>query len=230
MLARDLKPNRLEATKEVARQVMQDREGDRIAIVAYSGESYTLVPLTTDTRILMNSLDDLEYGLIDDGTAIGMGLATAVNRLRAGEEEGRVIILLTDGVNNTGVIDPLTSAELAAEFGLKTYTIGVGTNGRAPMPAARDFNGNLIFRNLPVEIDEDLLQGIAAKTGGSYFRATDNESLKNIYREIDRLETKEVEELRYYAYTEWFRPFLLAAAALFLLEILMRFTLIRGMS
>ena len=230
MLSRDLKPNRLEATKEVARQFIEERPGDRIGLVAYAGESYTLTPITTDHRILLNSLNDLEYGKIQDGTAIGMGLATAVNRLRSGQEEGRVIILLTDGVNNTGTIDPLPSAELAKEFGLRTYTIGVGTNGTAPTPVSIDARGKLIFRNRPVEIDETLLREIADKTGGKYFRATDNESLREIYAAIDKLETKEVEELRFYAYTELFRPFMLWAFALLALEMIVKHTLIRSLS
>ncbi len=230
MLARDFKPNRLEATKEVARNFIADRPGDRIGLVAYAGESYTLAPITTDHRVLLNSLEELDYGLIQDGTAIGMGLATSVNRLRNGTGEGRVIILLTDGVNNTGTIDPITAAELAAEFGLKTYTIGVGTNGNAPMPVSRDFSGNLVYRNVPVEIDEALLRTIAKRTGGQYFRATDNESLKKIYKEIDRLERKEVEELRYYTYTEWFRPFVLWAFTLFFFERFMKIAILRGIT
>jgi len=230
MLARDFKPNRLEATKKVARTFIADRVGDRIGLVAYAGESYTLTPITTDHKILLNSLEELDYGLIQDGTAIGMGLATSVNRLRKGTGEGRVIILLTDGVNNTGTIDPITAAELAAEFGLKTYTIGVGTNGNAPMPVSRDFSGNLVYRNVPVEIDEDLLRSIAKRTGGQYFRATDNESLEKIYKEIDRLERKEVEELRYYAYTEWFRPFVLWAFALFFFERFVKIAILRGIA
>lgn len=230
MLSKDLKPNRLEATKEVAKQFISERPGDRIGLVAYAGESYTLAPITTDHRILLNSLNALDYGKIQDGTAIGMGLATAVNRLRSGQGEGRVIILLTDGVNNSGSIDPLTSADLAETYGLRTYTIGVGTNGTAPTPVGIDAQGRLIYRSRPVEIDEDLLREIASKTGGRYFRATDNESLSNIYREIDKLERKEVEELRYYAYTELFRPFMLWAFGLLMLEILLRNTILRSIS
>lgn len=230
MLSRDLKPNRLDATKEVARQFIEDRPGDRIGLVAYAGESYTLAPITTDHRILLNSLNDLSYGKIKDGTAIGMGLATAVNRLRSGQGEGRVIILLTDGVNNSGNIDPMTSAELAKGYGLRTYTIGVGTNGMAPTPVGIDPTGALIYRSRPVEIDEDLLRTIADRTGGQYFRATDNESLREIYREIDKLERKEIEELRYYAYTELFRPYMLWAFALLLVELLLKNTLLRSVS
>jgi Ca-activated chloride channel family protein len=230
MLSRDLKPNRLDATKEVARQFIEDRPGDRIGLVAYAGESYTLAPITTDHRILLNSLNDLSYGKIKDGTAIGMGLATAVNRLRGGQGEGRVIILLTDGVNNSGNIDPMTSAELAKGYGLRTYTIGVGTNGMAPTPVGIDPTGALIYRSRPVEIDEDLLRTIADRTGGQYFRATDNESLREIYQEIDKLERKEVEELRYYAYTELFRPYMLWAFGLLLLELVLKNTLLRSIS
>jgi Ca-activated chloride channel family protein len=230
MLSKDLKPNRLEATKEVAKQFIEERPGDRIGLVAYAGESYTLAPITTDHRILLNSLNDLDYGKIQDGTAIGMGLATAVNRLRSGQGEGRVIILLTDGVNNSGSIDPITSADLAETYGLRTYTIGVGTNGTAPTPVGIDARGRLIYRSRPVEIDEDLLREIASKTGGRYFRATDNKSLSDIYSEIDKLERKEVEELRYYAYTELFRPFMLWAFALLMLEILLKNTLLRSIN
>ena len=182
MLAKDLRPNRLDATKEVAKQFISDRVGDRIGLVAYAGESYTMAPITTDHRVLFNSLEELSYGKIQDGTAIGMGLATAVNRLKDGQGDGRVIILLTDGVNNTGSIDPMTSADLAEAFGLKTYTIGVGTNGMASTPVSIDASGRLMYQKRPVEIDEELLQEIAKKTGGQYFRATDNESLQAIYQ------------------------------------------------
>lgn len=230
MLSRDLKPNRLDATKEVAKQFIEDRPGDRIGLVAYAGESYTLAPITTDHRILLNSLNELKYGKIEDGTAIGMGLATAVNRLRSGQGEGRIIILLTDGVNNSGNIDPMTSADLAKAYGLRTYTIGVGTNGTAPTPVGIDARGRLIYRSRPVEIDEDLLRSISDKTGGQYFRATDNKSLKEIYQEIDKLERKEVEELRYYAYTELFRSFMLWAFGLLLFELLAKNTILRSVS
>jgi Ca-activated chloride channel family protein len=230
MLAKDLRPNRLDATKEVAKQFISDRVGDRIGLVAYAGESYTMAPITTDHRVLFNSLEELSYGKIQDGTAIGMGLATAVNRLKDGQGDGRVIILLTDGVNNTGSIDPMTSADLAEAFGLKTYTIGVGTNGMASTPVSIDASGRLMYQKRPVEIDEELLQEIAKKTGGQYFRATNNESLQAIYQEIDKLEKKEVEELRYYAYTELFRPFMLWAFGLLFLEVLLKNTLLRSLN
>ncbi len=230
MLAKDLSPNRFDAMREVAKRFIQSRVGDRIALVVFAGESYTLSPLTTDQNILLNALKDLKYGQIEDGTAIGMGLATSVNRLRKGTGEGRVIILLTDGVNNSGQIDPTTAADLALTYGLRVYTIGVGTNGTAPTPVGYDFSGQLVFRNLPVEIDEDLMKRIAESTGGKYFRATDNQSLENIYTEIDRLERKEVQELRFYAFKEHFRPFVFLALVLFSLEWLIRLTLIRGLT
>ena len=172
MLAKDLRPNRLEATKDVASLFISERPDDRIGLVVYAGESYTQTPLTSDHKIVQNSLKDLRYGLIQDGTAIGMGLATAVNRLKDSKAKSKVIILLTDGENNTGEIDPLTATQLAKEFRIRTYTIGVGTKGMAPTPAAYNSRGEFIYRNMPVNIDEELLKQIADETGGSYFRAT----------------------------------------------------------
>src|SRR5690606_29608183 len=175
MLARDLKPNRLEATKSVAQDFITDRPSDRIGLVVYAGESFTQTPLTSDHKVLLNTLQGVKNGLLEDGTAIGMGLATAVNRLKESKAKGKVIILLTDGENNSGNIAPLTAAQLSKEFGIRTYTIGVGTNGTAPTPVAYDFSGKMIFRNMPVKIDEELLKQIAQQTGGHYFRATDND-------------------------------------------------------
>ena len=228
MLAKDLRPNRLEATKEVASVFISQRPNDRIGMVVYAGESYTQTPLTSDHKIVRNSLRDLEYGLIQDGTAIGMGLATAVNRLKESKAKSKVIILLTDGENNSGEIDPLTATQLAKEFNIRTYTIGVGTKGTAPTPAAYDMRGNFIYRNLPVNIDEDLLKKIAEETGGNYFRATDNEKLQEIYAEIDKLEKTKLKELKFYSYDEKFDVFAIWGFVLFGLELLLKLTIYRS--
>lgn len=227
MLARDLKPDRLEATKDVASEFISARPNDRIGLVVYAGESYTQTPLTTDHKIVLNAMDDLKHGLIQDGTAIGMGLATAVNRLKESEAKSKVIILLTDGENNSGQIDPLTAAQLAEEFNIRVYTIGVGTKGTAPTPYARDMRNNLVFKRLPVNIDEELLQQIAAQTGGEYFRATDNEGLERVYAQIDKLERSKLQELKFYTYDEKFEVFALWALALFALEVILRYSFYR---
>lgn len=229
MLARDLSPNRLEATKEVAAEFIEGRPTDRIGLVIYAGESFTQTPVTSDKSIVLNALDGIEYNnILENGTAIGMGLATSVNRLKDSEAESKVVILLTDGVNNAGFIDPKIASELAAEFEIKVYTIGVGSNGTALSPVSILPNGNFQYGNVPVEIDEELMQQIADDTGGRYFRATDNEKLEEIYEEIDALEKTEIEELRFYNYEEKFRPLVLLAGLLLLVEILLRFTLFRS--
>ncbi len=228
MLARDLKPNRMEATKNVAADFIEGRPNDRIGLVIYSGESYTQAPLTSDHKVLLNTLKDVKYGLIQDGTAIGMGLSTAVSRVKDSKAKSKVIILLTDGENNTGQIDPLTAAQLAQKFNIRVYTIGVGTKGNAPTPYAYDIRGKLMFRNMPVSIDEDLLKKIASETGGKYFRATDNNKLQAIYEEIDQLEKTKLQELKYYSYDEKFELFALLAFVLFALEILLKQTLFRS--
>ena len=228
MLSRDLRPNRLEATKKVASDFIQERPNDRIGMVVYAGESYTQTPLTSDHKIILNTMKDIKNGLIQDGTAIGMGLATAVNRLKQSKAKSKVIILLTDGENNSGSIDPMTAAQLAEEFKIRAYTIGVGTKGTAPTPYAYDMRGNLMYRNLPVNIDEELLKNIADQTGGKYFRATDNEKLNEIYGEIDKLEKTKLQELKFYSYDEKFENFALAALLLFGLELLLRFTVYRS--
>lgn len=228
MLARDLKPNRLEATKQVAEDFIKDRSGDRIGLVVYAGESFTQTPLTSDHKVLINTLQDVKYGLLSNGTAIGSGLATAVNRLKDSKAKSKVAILLTDGENNAGNIDPLTAAQLAKEFNVRTYTIGVGTKGTAPTPVSLDFRGNLVYRNLPVTIDEDLLKQIAEETGGTYFRATNNNKLQDIYAEIDKLEKTKLQELKFYSYDEKFDRFVLIAFILFGVEILLRYTLLKS--
>ncbi|WP_417589675.1 vWA domain-containing protein [Owenweeksia hongkongensis] len=228
MLSRDLRPNRLEATKKVASEFIQERPNDRIGMVVYAGESYTQTPLTSDHKIILNTMKDIKNGLIQDGTAIGMGLATAVNRLKESKAKSKVIILLTDGENNAGNIDPMTAAQLAEEFKIRAYTIGVGTKGTAPTPYAYDMRGNLMYRNLSVNIDEELLKNIADQTGGKYFRATDNDKLNEIYGEIDKLERTKLQELKFYSYDEKFENFALAALILFALELLLRFTVYRS--
>ena len=179
MLAMDLKPNRIEALKRVASQFIRDRVSDRIGIVVYSGESYTKVPATTDKNIVLQSLSEIKHGEIEDGTAIGMGLGTAINRLKDSKTKSKVIILMTDGVNNTGVIDPLSASELAKQYGIRVYTIGIGTNGKALSPIAYNPDGSWQYGMVPVEIDEKLLTQIAQTTGGHYFRATDNRKLRD---------------------------------------------------
>tara|TARA_R110002051_G_scaffold82832_1_gene147288 strand:+ start:2663 stop:3661 length:999 start_codon:yes stop_codon:yes gene_type:complete len=228
MLARDLKPNRLAALKKVAADFIKERPNDRIGLVAYAGESYTKTPITSDKAIVLNSLREITYGTLADGTAIGMGLATSVNRLKESKAKSKVIILLTDGVNNSGFIEPQTAAELAVEYGIKTYTIGLGTNGNALSPIAYNSDGTYRYGMIPVEIDEKLLESIAEATGGAYFRATDNESLEAIYDEINKLEKTEIEEFKYYKYEEKFRPWLLLAGVLLLFEWVIRNTIFRS--
>jgi Ca-activated chloride channel family protein len=228
MLARDLKPNRLSALKEVAADFIRQRPNDRIGLVVYAGESYTKTPITSDKSIVLNALKEITYGQLNDGTAIGMGLATSVNRLKESKSISKVIILLTDGVNNSGFIEPQTAADLAVEFDIKTYTIGLGTNGNALSPVAYNDDGSYRYGMRQVEIDEKLLKAIAEATGGQYFRATDNEKLEAIYDEINKLEKTEVEEFKYYKYEEKFRPWILLAGALLIVEWFMRNTLFRS--
>ena len=228
MLSQDLKPNRFEALKKVASQFVKDRPNDRIGLVVYAGESYTKTPVTTDKSIILNSLAELTYGQVEDGTAIGMGLATAVNRLKESKAKSRVIILLTDGVNNTGVIDPLIAAELAAEYGIKVYTVGIGTNGMALSPYALNPDGSIMYRMLQVEIDESLMKKIAQITHGRYFRATNNQKLQQIYDEINKLETSKIEEFKYTEVDEKFRLLVIIATALLFLEFLLKHTVFRN--
>jgi Ca-activated chloride channel family protein len=228
MLARDLKPNRLAALKKVAANFIKQRPNDRIGLVAYAGEGYTKTPITTDKSIVLNSLKDITYGQLEDGTAIGMGLATSVNRLKDSKAKSKIIILLTDGVNNSGFIEPQTAADLATEFGIKTYTIGLGTNGNALSPIAYNADGSFRYGMRQVEIDEELLKDIAKVTGGKYFRATNNETLEEIYDEINKLERTEIEEFKYYRYEEKFRPWIWIAGILLLLEWLLRNTVFRS--
>ena len=229
MLAQDLKPNRLEALKSVASEFINDRINDRIGLVIYAGESYTKTPVTSDKEVVINSLTEISFdGIIDDGTAIGMGLATSVNRLKDSKAKSKVIILLTDGVNNSGFIDPSTAADLASTYGIKTYTIGLGTNGNARAPVALNPNGSFRFGITKVEIDEDLLNEVADKTGGKYFRATDNRKLEEIYEEINKLEKTEVEEIKYSDIDEKYRPFALLAFVLISLELFLKYVVFRS--
>jgi Ca-activated chloride channel family protein len=229
MLARDLKPNRLEALKKVAVNFVDRRPNDRIGIVVYAGESFTQTPITSDKSIIKRTISELKWGQLEGGTAIGMGLGSSVNRLKESKAKSKVIILLTDGVNNTGNIDPRTATELAKELNIKVYTIGIGTNGMADFPWSRDpRTGKLNFRKQQVEIDEKLLQEIATATEGTYFRATDNESLKEIYAEIDTLEKTKIEEFKYYNYQEKFRIFVLFGLGFLLLEFILRNTLFKS--
>ncbi|MGI9547527.1 MAG: vWA domain-containing protein [Flavobacteriaceae bacterium] len=228
MLARDLKPNRLSALKSVAADFIKQRPNDRIGLVAYAGESYTKTPITSDKSIVLGALREITYGDLEDGTAIGMGLATSVNRLKESKAKSKVIILLTDGVNNSGFIEPLTATDLALEYDIKTYTIGLGTNGNALSPIAYNADGSFRYGMRQVEIDEALLKEIAGLTGGEYFRATDNEKLEEIYDEINKFEKTEIEEFRYYKYDEKFRPWVLLGGFLILLEWFLRNTVFRS--
>ena len=229
MLAKDLRPNRLEALKAVAADFINGRPNDRIGLVEYAGEAYTKTPITTDKTIVLRSLRDIKYNtIIEGGTAIGMGLATSVNRLKDSRAKSKVIILLTDGVNNSGFIDPKIASELAVEYGVKTYTIGLGTNGMALSPIAINPNGSFRYGRQKVEIDEALLKEIAEVTGGKYFRATNNKKLAEIYDEINKLEKTEIEEKKYYNYDEKYRSFVLFAGLLLLLELILRNTIFRS--
>jgi len=229
MLAQDLKPDRLSALKRVAAAFVDDRLSDRIGLVVYAGESYTKTPITSDKNIVKRALLEIVYeGVIEDGTAIGMGLATAVNRLKDSRAKSKVIILLTDGVNNSGFIDPKIATELAVEFGIKTYTIGLGSNGTARAPVGVLPNGKFQYGMTKVEIDEALLKEIAQATGGLYFRATDNKKLEEIYAEINKLEKTEIEEFKYYNYQEKFRILVLLALGLLALEWMLRNTLFKS--
>ncbi len=225
MTAQDFSPNRMEAAKKVAGDFVDRRLTDRIGIVIFSGESFTQCPLTTDHAVLKAQIEQIRNGLLEDGTAIGSGLATGVDRLRTSTSKSKVIILLTDGVNNSGLIDPSTAKEIAKAFMVKVYTIGVGSEGYAPTPVNTPLG--VVMQNEKVTIDEKLLQSIANETGGRYFRAKDNASLKNIYNEIDKLEKSKVQIITFRRYAEKFYPFVLAAMLFLFLEVLLRFTVFK---
>ncbi len=229
MLAQDLKPDRLTALKRVAAEFIEDRRSDRIGLVVYAGESYTKTPITSDKNIIKSSMREINFqGLIEDGTAIGMGLATSVNRLKDSKAKSKIIILLTDGVNNSGFIDPKIATELAVKFGIKTYTIGLGSNGTALAPVGILPNGKFKYGLTKVEIDETLLKEIALKTGGIYFRATDNKKLEEIYQEINKLEKTEIEEFKYYNFEEKYRILILLAIGFIIFEWIFRNTLFKS--
>jgi len=227
MLAEDFKPNRLEASKQVAMKFISERPYDRIGLVIYGGESFTQCPLTTDHDVLLNLFNDIKNGMIEDGTAIGMGLATAVNRLKDSKAISKVAILLTDGSNNSGAIPPITDAEIAREFGVRVYTIGVGSNGTAPTPYQDQF-GRIQYQNVPVRIDEKTLNEIADITDGAYFRATDKKSLEKIYEKIDQLEKSKIEVTEYKKKSEQFWPFAAFATFLLLIEFILKNTIFKG--
>lgn len=229
MLAKDLKPNRMEALKDVAQTFVENRPNDRIGLVVYAAEAYTKTPVTSDKAIILEAIKSIKYdNVLQDGTGIGMGLTTAINRLKDSKAKSKIIILLTDGVNNAGFIEPETASDIAEQYGIKVYTIGIGTNGTAEFPYAIATNGKFLFRMMPVEIDEKLLRSIAKKTKGKYFRATSNSKLEQIYEEINKLETTEIEELKFYDFDEKFRPFVWLAGILLLLEIALRNTLFKS--
>ncbi|MDZ4682134.1 MAG: VWA domain-containing protein [Saprospiraceae bacterium] len=227
MLAMDFKPNRLEVSKRVASEFVGKRTFDRVGIVVFAGEAFTQCPLTTDHRIVKEFLSRLECGNLEDGTAIGMGLATAVNRLKDTKAKSKVIILLTDGVNNTGYQSPQLAAKIAKEFSIKIYTIGIGASGEAQTPVSRRSDGTYIFGLARVEMDEPLMREIAQLTGGQYYRATTEQELEQIYAQIDQLEKSEIEITSYKRYGELFRWFVLCAVVLVFMEFLLRHTVLR---
>ncbi len=228
MLARDFKPDRLEASKNVATEFISGRPYDRIGLVVFSGESFTQCPLTTDHAVLINLLRDIKSGMIEDGTAIGMGLANGINRIKDSEAKSKVIILLTDGINNRGEIAPATSAEIAKTYGIRVYTIGVGTQGMAPYPVQTPFGTQ--FQNMPVEIDEAILKEIAQTTGGRYFRATDNDKLVQVYGEIDKLEKSKIDVRQFSRKEEKYMIPAIIAFFLLAVEILLRNTIYKSLT
>ena len=228
MLAEDLKPNRLEAAKDVASEFVKNRPNDQIGLVVFAGESFTQCPLTTDHAVLVNLFQSVEYGMIEDGTAIGLGLANAVNRMKDSETKSKVVILLTDGSNNRGDIDPQTAAEIAKTFGIRVYTVGVGSYGQTRVPVNTPMGRQYV--TMDSEFDEATLRGIANKTGGQYFRATDNNSLKQIYEQIDQMEKTKLRVREYSKHTENFMPYIIAALACLLLEVILRYFVLRTIS
>lgn len=225
MLARDFQPDRLEAAKAKAADFINSRPNDRIGLVVFAGESFTQCPMTIDHDMLLRMLDEIKYGLIEDGTAIGMGLANAVSRIKDSPSKSKVVILLTDGVNNAGFIDPSSASDAAIQYGIRVYTVGVGRTGTAPYPVQTPFGTS--FQEMEVEIDEELLTEIAGKTGGKYFRANNNQALENVYQEIDKMEKSRIQVTRISRTGEVFHPFLILGGILFLLEILLRYFVVK---
>ena len=229
MLAQDLTPDRLDASKKVAMDFISERPNDRMGLVIFSGESFTQCPLTTDHQVLQNLFKDVKSGIVEDGTAIGMGLATAVNRLKESEAKSKVVILLTDGVNNQGSIAPMTAAEIAQQFDVRVYTIGVGTQGYAPYPFKTPF-GTTVYQDVEVKIDEQTLQDIATATNGKYFRATSNEALQEIYQEIDQMERSKIEVKEYHKKNEEFLIFAFLGLLLLIFEFGLKNTLFKSIT
>ncbi len=227
MLAEDLKPNRIEAAKKVAEEFIDGRPNDRIGLVIFSGESFTQCPLTTDHAVLKNLFQGIQSGMLIDGTAIGEGLATAVSRIKESKSKSKVIILLTDGVNNLGSVAPVTAGEIAKTFGIRVYTIGVGTKGMAPYPVKTPFG--IQYQNMEVQIDEDILKQIADETGGQYFRATSTSKLKNIYADIDRLEKTKIAVSEFRHKSEEFYPLILFVVLFLGLEILLKYSILKSL-
>src|SRR6185295_17268512 len=221
------KPNRIEAAKKVAQEFIDGRPTDRIGLVVFSGESFTQCPLTADHAVLKNLFQGIQSGMLMDGTAIGEGLATAVNRIKESKAKSKVIILLTDGVNNLGSIAPVTAGEIAKTFGIRVYTIGIGTQGMAPYPMKTPFG--IQYQNMEVQIDEDILKQIAQETGGKYFRATSTNKLKDVYADIDKLEKTIVETTQFHHHTEEFYPLILFAALMLGLEVILKYTLLKSL-
>ncbi|MCH5215537.1 MAG: VWA domain-containing protein [Muribaculaceae bacterium] len=227
MLARDFRPNRFEAAKDVAAKFVIGRETDNIGIVIFAGESFTLVPMTTDKAVLSNYIQEISMNMLEDGTAIGDGIATAINRIKDGKAKSKSIILLTDGSNNTGTVAPLTAAEIAKKLGIKVYTIGVGTNGEAEFPVGINMYGQMEYQRMPVVIDEVTLKKIAAVTGGVYFRATDKNTLKAIFEEIDKLEKTQMDVKQYSKTEDNYMPWAVILLLLLCVELLARYTILR---
>lgn len=227
MLAEDLRPNRIEAAKRVASEFIKGRPNDLIGLVIFSGESFTQCPITSDHSVLLNLMKDIHSGMLKDRTALGEGLATAVARIKDSPSKSKVVILLTDGVSNTGSITPLTAGEIAKTFGIRVYTIGVGRNGTAPYPMKTPFG--IQYENVPVEIDEEVMQQISEATDAKYFRATDNRKLKSIYAEIDKLEKTKVEITEFRRYTEEYLPLALLALGLVIAEMMLRLTILKSL-
>lgn len=229
MKALDFKPDRLEAAKNIAIDFVNGRKNDRIGLVIYAGESFTQCPITSDYKVVKNLLRNIDYGLLEDGTAIGMGLATSVSRLKASKAESKVVILLTDGMNNAGLISPETAIELAQKFDIKVYTISVGKGGMVNYPL-KDAFGRSVVRKVQMDVDKELMENIANSTGGKHFVADNNEKLSAIYKEIEKLEKTEIQELKYRNYEEKFRPYLLAALLLLAVERLLKYTFLKSVA
>ncbi len=227
MLAEDFRPNRIEAAKKVALDFIDGRPNDLIGLVIFSGESFTQCPITSDHSVLRNLMKDIKPGMLEDGTAIGEGLATAVSRLKDAKTKSKVIVLITDGVNNAGSIPPATAGEIAKTFGIRVYSIGVGTKGMAPYPFKTPFG--IQYQNMEVQIDEDLLTQVAGNTDGKYFRATNNKALEGVFKEIDRMEKSKIEVTEFNRHTEEYLPFALIALSFFVAELILRYTVLKSL-